>query len=180
MSNSPKSLLTPPVGPTDHVEGPLHAPITLLEYGDFECPACEQAYGAVRILRTRYAKHMRFVFRHFPLREVHPHAEFAAEVAEAAGAQGKFWQMEALLFQNQAHLKPHALRQYAAALELDMIRYDAEMGDRIYLQRVQEQIASGQASGVRATPAFFLNGQPVDVSFGIERLGHALEALIPG
>ena len=111
---------------------------------------------------------------HFPLVEVHPHAELAAEAAEAAGAQGKFWPMHDLLFENQQHLKANHLRGYAQRLELDLARYDYEMGDHVYLQRVREHIASGVASGVRGTPGFYLNGAYQDVSFGFE---HMMEAV---
>ncbi|MGA2551515.1 MAG: thioredoxin domain-containing protein [Burkholderiaceae bacterium] len=180
MSFDDKPTLTPPIGPTDHLQGPANGAITIVEYGDFECPACEQAYSATLMLRRKYASEVRFVFRHFPLREVHPHAETAAEVSEIAAGQGKFWEMEALLFKNQLHLKPHALRGYAQMLELDMVRYDAELGDHIYLQRVQEHLESGKLSGVRNTPTFFVNGRLVDVSFGIESLFNALEAVRRG
>ena len=116
-----------------------------------------------------------FVFRNFLLREVHPHAELAAEAAEAAGAQQKFWHMHDLLFENQLHLKAASLRQYAATAELDLERYDYEMGDHIYLQRVQEHLDSRIRSRVRATPTFFVNGVVQDASFGFEQLQTAIE-----
>ena len=168
--------LAVPVDPTDHALGPETAKVTLVEYGDFECPNCGQAYPAVKLLRRHFGERVRFVFRHFPLREVHPHAELAAESAEAAGAQGKFWRMHDLLFENQRHLKAKDLKRYAELAELDIERYDYEMNDHVYLQRVQEQIASGDRSGVRATPTFFVNGSLRDVSFGLQRLQQAIEA----
>ena len=119
---------------------------------------------------------MRFVFRNFPLREIHPHAELAAEAAEAAGAQGKFWAMHDALFEHQLHLKAASLRRYAEDLELDMERYDYEMGDHVYLQRVHEHIDGGTLSRVRSTPTFFVNGVIHDVSFGLEHLQEAIEA----
>ena len=170
--------LAVPVGPTDHTEGPDHANVTLVEYGDFECPACGQAFHAVEMLRRHFAGRLRFVFRNYPLREVHPHAELAAEAAEAAGGQGKFWPMYALLFDNQLHLKPNNLRHYAEKIELDLSRYDFEMEDHVYLQRVQEDIQSGKGSGVRGTPAFFVNGKLHDASFGFEHLQAAIEAAL--
>jgi len=168
--------LIEPVGPTDHLLGPEHAPVTLVEYGDFECPHCKQAVGAVKLLLARFEQRVRFVFRHFPLEEVHPHALRAAEVAECAGAQGKFWQMHDLLFDMQQSLKPPQLHEYARSLDLDMARFTAELDDEIYLQRVREHQQSGLASGVRATPAFFINGRILDVSYGLAVLAEAVEA----
>ena len=156
--------------------GPSHAPVTVVEYGDFECPNCKQAAGAVKLLLARFEQRIRFVFRHFPLEEIHPHALRAAEVAECAGAQGKFWQMHDLLFENQLHLRPPQLRDYALALDLDMARFTAELDDEVYLQRVREHQQSGNASGVRATPGFFVNGRIQDVSYGLRALFEAVEA----
>ena len=166
--------LAVPVNHLDHVLGSAPAPVTVVEYGDFECPACKLAYPAVKLLIKTFGSAVRFAYRHFPLVEVHPHAELAAEAAEAAGAQGKFWPMHDLLFENQQHLKANNLRAYAQRLELDLSRYDYEMGDHVYLQRVREHIASGLASGVRATPGFYVNGAPQDVSFGFEHLMDAV------
>src|SRR6516165_7176279 len=119
--------LAVPVGAVDHVIGAPHAVATVVEYGDFECPNCKQAAPAVKLLLERFAGRVRFVFRHFPLEEVHPHALAAAEAAEAAGGQGKFWEMHDLLFENQSHLKAQHLRAYAERLGLDRARYTAEM-----------------------------------------------------
>src|SRR5579872_3570795 len=111
--------LAVPVNETDHMLGPDTARVVLLQYGDFECPTCGQAYPAVKLLLSIFGHRMRFVFRHFPLTEAHPNAQLAAEAAEAAGGQDKFWPMHDLLFQNQSHLKPKDLHRYAARLELD-------------------------------------------------------------
>jgi len=167
-----------PVGGADHVLGPSHAPVTLVEYGDFECPNCKQAAPAVKLLLARFTGRVRFVYRHFPLEEVHPHALHAALAAETAAAQGKFWPMHDLLFDNQAHLKAPHLRGYAERLELDMARYDAEMAGELYLQRVREHMESGRRSGVRGTPGFFVNERIEDVSFGMQRLFDAVEAAL--
>lgn len=172
--------LTMPVQIADHTLGPIHAPVTVVEYGDFECPNCRQAAPAVKLLLDRFAGRVRFTFRHFPLEGVHPHALLAAEAAECAAGQGKFWQMHDLLFENQAHLKLKQLHGYAERLELDMARFTAEMGDHVYLQRVREHIASGEQSGVRATPGFFVNGAIEDVSYGLRNLFAATEALLKG
>ncbi|MEJ0087967.1 MAG: thioredoxin domain-containing protein [Pseudomonadota bacterium] len=176
MSQQQSFRLAEPVQATDHVRGPEHAPVTIVEYGDFECPSCKQAAGAVKLLLARFEQRVRFVFRHFPLVEVHPHALRAAEVAECAGAQGKFWQMHDLLFDKQNHLEAAQLRGYAESLGLDMARYTAELDDEIYLQRVREHQKSGHASGVRATPGFFINGRILDASYGLGALAEAVEA----
>lgn len=162
-------------GPADHVLGPMKAAIELIEYSDFECPLCAQAYHAIGILLQQFKHRIRFVFRHFPLVEIHPHAELAAEAAEAAGAQGRFWPMYRHLFENQQHLNARDVRKYAADIGLDLERYDSEISDHIYLQRVQEHLARGRARGIHRSPAFFLNGDVVDVSFGLQSLTDAVE-----
>ena len=167
--------LTVPVSHNEHIRGSGSARVTLLEYGDFECPSCAQAYHAVKIMLKHFGDDVRFVFRHFPVRAQHPHAELAAEAAEAAGAQHRFWPMHDLLFENQLHLKENSLRQYAEKLELDMMRYDQDMHGHTYLQRVQESIQSGTNSGIESMPAFFVNGVLHDVSFGLEHLQQAIE-----
>jgi len=178
MSHHQKFALTDPVSPVDHVLGPDHAPVTIVEYGDFECPSCKQAAPAVKLLLERFVGKVRLVWRHFPLEEVHPHAMHAAQAAESAGAQGKFWEMHDLLFHNQAHLKLAQLKGYAEQLQLDIPRYTAEMDDEIYLQRVREHQRSGDESGVRSTPAFFINGVIQDVSFGMHQLVEGVEAAL--
>jgi protein-disulfide isomerase len=174
--NPRKFELSVPVNPSDHNLGPSHAPVTLVEYGDFECPNCKQAAPAVKLLLQRFPGRVRLVWRNFPLEEVHPHALQAALAAEVAAGQGKFWPMHDLLFDNQRHLKPPQLRGYAERLELDMVRYDADMADTAYLQRVREDIESGRASGVRATPTFYVNGVIQDVSAGLQSLFERVEA----
>jgi protein-disulfide isomerase len=169
-------MLSVPVNQADHVLGPATAKVTVVEYADFECAYCRQAHGAVKIMRDRYQDRVRFVFRHFPLAAWHSSAELAAEVAEAAGAQNKFWPMVDLLFEHQRYLKDSALREYAASLELDMQHYDYEMNDRIYVQRVRDHQEGGVASHVRGTPTFFVNGEMQDVSFGMQHLTNAIDA----
>jgi protein-disulfide isomerase len=178
MSQHQKVELAVPVEAVDHVLGPPQAPVTLVEYGDFECPNCKQAVPAVKLLLERFAERVRLVYRHFPLEEVHPHALLAAQAAEAAGAQGRFWEMHDLLFDNPSHLKLRQLRGYAERLELDMTRFNADMDDEVYLQRVREHVDGGHRSGVRATPTFFLNGTIRDVSFGLHSLGEGVEAAL--
>jgi len=170
--------LAVPVSKVDHVLGAAHAVVTLVEYGDFECPNCKQAAPAVKLLLDRFAGRVRLVFRHFPLEDVHPHALHAAQAAEAAGGQGKFWAMHDVLFENQRHLKLPQLHVYAERLELDMARYTGEMDDEVYLQRIREHIDGGLNSGVRATPAFFINGMLHDTSFGLQSLAEGVAAAL--
>jgi protein-disulfide isomerase len=167
------SLAVPPE-PTDHLSGSEHARVTLIEYGDFECPSCKVAATTPKLLLERYPNKIRFIFRHFPLQDAHPHAVMAAEVAEAAAAQGKFWSMHDVLFQNQAHLKDKDLHRYATDIGLDMARYTAEMDDHIYLQKVREHMEGGRRSHIRATPTFFLDGVVQDISFGMKALHDAV------
>jgi protein-disulfide isomerase len=126
-------------------------------------------------LLNRFAGRIRFVYRHFPLEEVHPHALQAAESAESVSSQGEFWPMHDLLFDNQPHLDLHELQSYAERLQLDMARYTAEMNDHVYLQRIREHTLSGRESGARSTPTFFVDGKIQDVSFGLQLLFDAVE-----
>lgn len=168
--------LSVPVSASDHLAGNAHAPVTVVEYGDFECPNCRQAQSALKLLLERFESRARFAFRNFPLEEVHPHALGAAEAAECAAGQGKFWPMHDMLFANQSHLKLKDLHGYAERIGLDMARFTAEMDDHVYLQRVREHLQSGADSGVRNTPTFFVDGRIVDVSFGLRALFDAVEA----
>ncbi|MFN3571105.1 MAG: DsbA family protein [Polaromonas sp.] len=170
----PDPLLQPDEA-VDHILGPASAAVTLLEYGDFECPACAQAHPAVAMLRAHFGRRLRFVYRHFPQRDVHPHAELAAEAAEAAGAQRKFWAFHDMLFENPQHLQDKHLAGYASLVGLDMARYQFEMKDRVYLQRVQEHVQSGRRLGLRGTPAFYVNGVAADLSSGLQRLHEAID-----
>jgi protein-disulfide isomerase len=174
MTAAVNPLLVPDKA-TDHILGPADARATMIEYGDFECPSCAQAHPAVKLMLSHFGDQVRYVFRHFPLREVHPHAELAAEAAEAAGAQGKFWPFHDLLFAHPNHLGETHLRDHAQQLGLDMPRYENEMRDHVYLQRVQEQMQGATALHVRATPSFYVNGVFVDVSFGLTHLHQAIE-----
>jgi protein-disulfide isomerase len=173
-----KPELALPVSPIDHALGPAHAPVSVVVYSDFECPTCKQAAQAVKVLLTRFVSQVRVIYRHFPNEAAHPHALFAAQAAEAAGAQGKFWEMHDLLFDNQLHLKRNQVRGYAERLQLDMARYTAEMDDEIYLQRVREHMDGGHRSHVRSAPAFFINGVIQDVSFGMHFLLDGVEAAL--
>jgi protein-disulfide isomerase len=150
--------LTSPIGERDHVKGPLDAPVTLVEYGDFECPHCGKAYPIVKQLQEKMDGELKFVFRHSPISTVHPHAKNAAEATEAAGSQGKFWEMHDQLFEHQDALDDESLRRYAMAIGLDVKRFDEEMRSHVYSARVHEDFINGVRSGVNGTPTFFING----------------------
>ena len=166
--------LAVPIDGSDHTLGPEHAPVVVVEYADFECPTCKQAAPTVRLLLERFASRVRIAFRHFPLEQAHPHALAAAEAAESAGEQGKFWEMHDLRFANQGHLAARQLHSYAEQLELDIARFTAELDDHVYVQRIREHQESARRSHVRGTPGFFVNGRIQDVSFGLERLFDAV------
>lgn len=163
----------------DHILGPESASVTLVEYGDFECPACIQAHAAMKIILAHFRRQLRFVYRHFPQRQIHHQAELAAEAAEAASAQGKFWPFHDLLFEHPQHPQEKHLLEHARRLDLDLPRYQYEMKDHVYRQRVQEHLQSGLHLGLRATPTFFVNGQLADVSFGLQHLQEAIERVLP-
>jgi NhaA family Na+:H+ antiporter len=141
----------------DHVRGAVDGSVTLVEYGDFQCPYCGDAYPVVRTLLTDFTW-LRFLFRHMPLPDLHPRAPAAAEAAEAAGAQDRFWEMHDRLFENQHALSDAQLREHAVALGLDMERFDRELREGVHRQRVQEDLRSGAQSGIPSTPRFFVNG----------------------
>jgi protein-disulfide isomerase len=168
--------LNPPVSERDHVIGPRTAPVTLVEYGDFECPYCGAAHPVVKEVQRRLANGLRFAFRHFPLTRVHPHAEHAAEAAEAAGAQGKFWEMHDLLFEHQNALEDEDLLLYAAFLGLDMDRFASELELGVHAPRVRDDFLSGVRSGVNGTPTFFINGRRHEGAADLQTLLAAIAA----
>jgi protein-disulfide isomerase len=170
--------LVTPVSDADHLAGPAEAPIVIVEYGDFECPSCKQAAPALKQLLVRHAGMVRLVYRHFPLEGVHPRALQAAEATEAAAAQGQFWAMHDVLFDNQSRLDLRDLRDYALRLGLDLKCFDREMREHTWLPTVRAHIADGERSGVRSTPGIFLNGRIHDVSGGLRSLFEATDALL--
>jgi Na+/H+ antiporter NhaA len=160
----------------DHVRGRQDALVTLVEYADFECPYCGRAEPSIRELLAAEGDELRYVFRHLPLSDVHPLAQLAAEAAEAAGAQGRFWEMHDLLFEHQGDLRPRDLHAYAAALELDMERFDAELRARAHKKRVSADVASADSSGVSGTPSFFVNGRRHHGAYDLQTLTEAVKA----
>jgi len=171
----PNTKLGLPIEGRDHIQGNIHAPITLLEYGDYECPYCGEAYPIVKEIQTRLGEKLCFAFRNFPLANSHPHAVRAAEAAEAAAAQGRFWEMHDLLYENQEDLEDEALAKYAAALGVDAERLIREVVSGEHQARVQEDFRSGTRAGVNGTPTFFINGERYDGSRELETF---LEALL--
>jgi protein-disulfide isomerase len=169
-------VLTMPVTEErDHVQGPAEAPVTLLEYGDYECPYCGAAYPIIKEVQARTGERLRFVFRNFPISTSHPHAEQAAEAAEAAAIRGSFWQMHDLLYENQGRLRDQDLRGYAAQLGLDVEAFGKELDEHVHAARVHEDFMSGVRSGVNGTPTFYINGARHDDSYDLETLLAALE-----
>lgn len=161
--------LTPPVSESDHIAGPDDAPVTLVEYGDYECPYCGMAHPVVKRAQRELGKQLRFVFRNFPLSEAHPHAQIAAQVAEAAGAQGRFWEMHDMIFEHQDALEVEDLLGYAASLGLDAKQIARDLEAGTYVKRVRDDFRSGVKSGVNGTPSFFVNGVRYDGSWANEK-----------
>ena len=171
-----KAVLTMPVNKDrDHVQGPADAAVTLVEYGDYECPYCGAAYPIIKEVQTRMGRRLRFVFRNFPITTSHPHAEQAAEAAEAAASQGRFWQMHDILFENQKRLRDQDLSAYAEKLGLDVELFDKDLAEHVHAARVREDFMSGVRSGVNGTPTFYINGARYDGSYELETLLAALE-----
>ena len=171
-------LLSRSINERDHLQGSESAAVTLLMYGAYECPHCVEGNKIVKEIQRRLGQQLRFVFRHFPRTDVHPHAEAAAEVAEAAGEQGKFWEMHDKLFENYNRLDGDHLIGYAEDLELDMARFDQAITGRIYAVKVREDLQSGTESGVKGTPTYFINGVKHN-SFGeFDVLLAAIESII--
>jgi protein-disulfide isomerase len=165
-----------PVTDRDHVHGPADAPATLVEYGDYECPFCGRAHPVVKGVQHRLGRRLRFAFRHFPLAEMHPHATRAAEAAEAAGAQGKFWAMHDMLFEHQHALTDPDLLGYAEFLGLDVQRFLTDLAEGAHEAKVRSDFMSGVRSGVNGTPTFFINGVRHDGPWDPDTLTEALLA----
>jgi protein-disulfide isomerase len=170
------ATLTIPVSERDHARGPADAPITLVEYGDYQCPFCGAAYPVVKRLQKTLGKRLRFVFRNFPLTQAHPYAMVAAEAAEAAALQGKFWEMHDLLFEQQTFLEPDIIPLWAKKIGLDLEEFGNEIKQGVVGKRVKEDRQSGIRSGVNGTPTFYINGIRYDGSPDYESLLAALES----
>ena len=178
MAKDSGATLTPPVNDQDHAEGPGDALVTLVEYGDFECPHCGRAYPIVKAVQHHFGARLQFVFRNFPIKTSHPHAHHAAEAAEAAATAGQFWQMHDLLFEHQDALEDDDLAGYAAELGLDAKQAAADLASGRYAARVRQHFMSGVRSGVNGTPTFFLNGVRYDDSWDRETLTSAIDSVL--
>jgi protein-disulfide isomerase len=174
--NAPASV--PPLADSDHVLGHRGARVTIIEYGDFECPNCKQAESMVKRLLERHSDDICLAFRHFPLVGVHAYAMLAAQAVEVAADQGRFWEMHDLLFEHQDLLDLPHLRSFATKVGLDPEEFATELDSGRYLDRVDSQVSGATLCGVRATPTFFVNGELLDVSFGLGRLYERVEALL--
>lgn len=164
-----------PVGANDHSEGPENAEITLVEYGDYECPFCGGAYPIIKQVQKHFGDRLRFVFRNFPLGELHPNAIAAAETAEFAAVNGKFWPMHDLLFENQIRFGKELFLALARELKLAPESLDKALEDRTFEERVRRDFSGGVRSGVNGTPTFFINGRRHDGPPDLEVLTAAIE-----
>jgi protein-disulfide isomerase len=169
------SRLALPVSERDHVKGSLDVPVILVEYGDYECPYCGQAYVFLQEVEQAMGDAMGFVFRNFPLTTMHPHAQHAAEAAEAAGAQGAFWEMHDTLYEHQDTLDDASLMEYAVQLGLDLQQFSRDLLEHRFAPRVREDFLSGVRSGVNGTPTFFINGLRYDGPYDSGSLVAALQ-----
>jgi protein-disulfide isomerase len=170
-------MLTPAVTARDHIQGAMDAEVVLVEYGDYQCPYCGAAYPIVKQLQKRMKDKMSFVFRNFPLASAHPHAEHAAEAAEAAAGQGKFWEMHDVLYENQEALEDENLLKYATAVGLDLRRFKRDLTEQVYAPRVREDFRTGVRSGVNGTPSFFINGERYNGPYDFKSLLAAIASV---
>jgi NhaA family Na+:H+ antiporter len=172
--------LAAPVTSDDHVQGRADAEVTLLQYGDYECPYTRMSRHSIHTLQREYPDNLRFVFRHFPLEEIHPHARAASTAAEAADSQGQFWVMHEHLFEHQKALEDRDLHQYAIDLGLEPERFDRDRTSPEVARRIERDLASGERSGVQGTPTFYVNGLRHDGPFDVDTLRSAIVATLGG
>ncbi len=172
--------LTPPVNNNDHILGNADAPLELVEYGDYECPYCGRAYPIVKDIQQQLRTDMKFVFRNFPLSKIHPHAFSAAVATEAAGLQGKFWEMHDVIFENQMTLDAENIFRFASILGLDIERFKNDIQQKPLIDKVEKDFESGIRSGVNRTPTFFINGNKYDSEWTGDQLFQYLKGLLTG
>ncbi len=175
---SHKVHLAVPVSTHDHSQGSADAPVTLVQYGDYECPYTRQSTTGVRAIQQQLGSQLRFVFRNFPLTEIHPHALHSAEAAEAADAQGKFWEMHDYIFHHQHTLEDADLKRFAEAVSLDVVQFEQDITQHQHLHRVEADLEGGERSGVQGTPTFYINGIRHDESWEQEALLAAIERVL--
>jgi protein-disulfide isomerase len=169
------SKLHPPVSSSDHTQGPLDAPHVLVEYGDYQCPSCGEVTPLLKHVQKHFGEKLAFVFRNFPLSEMHEYAEAAAETAEFAAAKGKFWEMHDLLYKNQEDLTEEDLLGYAKKAGLNVSELKDALAEKTFAKRVQADLKSGEQSGVNGTPTFFINGRLYDGAYDASSLIAAIE-----
>ena len=174
-----RAQLQAPVTDRDHAQGASDAPVTLVEYGDYECPHCGRAFPIIKDAQRRLGGRLRFVFRHFPLTEAHAHAQHAAEAAEVAASQGRFWEMHDSLLEHQRALGDPHLLEYAKAIGLDVAGFQQELDSHVHARHVRADFLGGIRSGVNGTPTFFINDLRYDDAWDAASLVSALEAAIP-
>jgi protein-disulfide isomerase len=174
-----QGILAVPVSDRDHSVGPADAPVTLVEYGDYECQYCGKAYPILKRIRKKMGEQLRFVFRNFPLNTIHEHASVAAQAAEAAAGQKKFWEMHDMLYEHQDELANADLLQYALKLGLEIYKFEADLASEHYSRRVRDDFKSGVRSGVNGTPTFFINGKRYDGPLEHDPLLAAVQAAVP-
>ena len=162
----------------DHIQGPDNASVTLVEYGDFQCPYCGQAYPIIKQVQKNLGNKLRFVFRNFPITQAHPHAQHAAEAAESAAAENKFWDMHDYLYEHQQTLDDEHLEKYAEVVGLDTSRFKNDISNHVYADHVREDFLSGVRSGVNGTPSFYINGIRYDDPWDFETLVKTLKSQI--
>jgi len=167
--------IKPQVSERDHIQGKKDAPVELVEYGDYQCPYCGEAYPIIKNIQQGAGDRLKFIFRNFPLKTIHPDALKAAIASEAAGLQGKYWEMHDLLFENQKSLKPHSLLLYADELNLNMDQFEADLVDQRFEKKVLDDFYSGLRSGVNATPTFFINGEKYNDDWRSKRFLESLQ-----
>lgn len=172
--------LRPPVSPADHIQGDDNAIIELVEYGDYQCPHCGRAYPIVKQLQEKLGNQLKFVFRNFPLANIHPEATMAAIATEAAALQGRYWEMHDIVFENQEDLGKDALLQYAATLGLNVAQLEEDMARPELASKVETDFESGIRSGVNATPTFFINGEKYNNGWEGDRLLVYIQSKYPG
>ena len=175
---SAEAFLVQPVGPDDHSRGDEDAAITLVEYGDYECPYCAMAVPVVKQLLQEFGDDLRLIFRNLPLGDVHPHAEQAAEFAEGVGLQGRFWEMHDALFANRKDLTEPALRTYAGGVGADLSKLDEDLASGAPRRRVDADLESAIRSGANGTPTFFVNGERYDASWSYEPFAEFLHDVL--
>jgi protein-disulfide isomerase len=157
--------LKPPVSNKDHIQGEADAIIELVEYGDYQCPYCGMAYPLIKNIQKKFGKDLKFIFRNFPLSEIHPHAKLAAIAAEAADKQERFWEMHDIIFENQKNLSNSSLIAYANEVGLDIFQFKTDMNDEILVKKIESDFESGLRSGVNGTPSFFINGEKYNANW---------------